>query len=195
MEIVSRIFKIPEKDWVKEVGRFWKAFYDVFDIELRNPSCGSHVHIKPSASEYTMVQLKSIAYAVVIYEKHILTILPPERRNYDYCQANTKVSPSLRDVFLHGRNKESYQILRQEIDKIHTPEKLYIFMQGGEEGSRRTLWNFQNLLPNETGTIEFRGISGVHSGQETVDWILFAIGFILLAIEEVRMCPDTPLLT
>ena len=193
MEIVSRIFKVPEKDWVDEVGRFWKVFYDGFDIELSNQSCGSHVHIKPSASEYTMVQLRSIAYAVVIYEKHILTILPPERRGYTYCQPNTKVSPSLEQVFWNGKNRASFETLRQEIGEIHTPEHLYMFMQGDEQGSRKALWNFKNLLPGSKGTIEFRGISGVHSGQETVDWILFALGFILLAIEEVRMGPDTPL--
>lgn len=46
------------------------------------------------------------------------------------------------------------------------------------------MWNFDNV--DGIGTIEFRGGPGLQSKSETIRWILFAVGFILLAIEEVR---------
>ena len=60
-------------------------------------------------------------------------------------------------------------------------------MQGDQEGGRYALWNFQNLKTHGIGTIEFRGLPGIHSAQETIHWILFAVGFVLLAEEEVRV--------
>ena len=58
-------------------------------------------------------------------------------------------------------------------------------MQGDQERGRHALWNFKNLNTPGSGTIEFRGLPGVHSAQETIHWILFAVGFLLLAEEEV----------
>ena len=58
-------------------------------------------------------------------------------------------------------------------------------MQGNQDDGRYVLWNFRNLVGG-TGTIEFRGIPEIHSGQETIHWILFAVGFLLLAQEKVR---------
>lgn len=176
---------IPKKDWMDEIAYFWEAFYKVFVLETSNPTCGSHVHVKPSGPGYGMETLKKIAYAVIIYEKHVLEILPSERRTHDYCRPNTQVSPELVRLFENGRSKYSYEKVRQEIRKIDTFPRLCTFMQGNEDGGRRVLWNFRNLLPSKSGTIEFRGISGVHSAQETIIWILFAVGFILLVSKEV----------
>ena len=110
-----------------------------------------------------MQELGQIAYATIIYEKHVLEILPKERRTHEYCRPNTNVSPALIRIFEGGRSKTSYEKAIRNV----------------------VLWNFKNLETPGSGTIEFRGLPGVHSGQETIHWILFAVGFILLAVEEV----------
>ena len=171
-----------------EIAHFWQAFYDDFEIETSNRTCGSHVHIAPLDSVYNIRQLRKIAYAAIIYEKHVLEILPQARRDQDYCRPNTNVAPELIDLFLHGMSKDSYAEVRQEINDINNTTELCTFMQGDD--SRYVLWNFRNTLPGGSGTIEFRGIPGVHSGQETIHWILFAVGFILLALEEVSKLKD-----
>lgn len=169
---------------MREIVLFWRAFDEVFEQEIDNESCGSHVHIKPGGQGYDMKGLRSIAYAVVIYEKHVLAFLPEKRRNHTYCQPNTEVSPTLKWIFRYGRSKSSYDDLRTQINHIHTPEELRTFMQGDQEGNRRVLWNFSNVSSG-IGTVEFRGGPVLHSAHRTIHWILFAVGFILLATEEV----------
>ena len=171
---------------MQEIGLFWDAFDNVFEQEMYNESCGSHVHVKPGSQKYDMKALRSIAYAVVIYEKHVLEFLPQERRNHYYCQPNTEVSPRLRRIFRRGRSKTSYNDLRNQIYAINTPDELCTFMQGDQEGNRKVLWNFSNVKSSgRLGTIEFRGGPALHSMASTIDWILFTLGFILLATEEV----------
>ena len=184
MEVVSRVFEIPQKDWMREIVRFWDIFYNVFDLETNNPQCGTHVHIRPLYSDYSMQALKQIAYAVIVFEKHVLEILPESRRNHDYCKPNTNRSPKLENIFRGGRNVKSYATLRNEINRINTPAELCTFMQGDSDRSRYVLWNLENII-GQSGTIEFRGIPETHSGQEVVLWVLFAIGFILHAQEQV----------
>lgn len=173
---------------MREIGLFWNAFDETFEQELRNESCGSHVHVRPMGLGYDLEELKRIAYAVVVYEKHVLEFLPEERKDHPYCNPNTKVSPALKRIFRHGRTRSSYDDLRDQIYDLDTSEELCTFMQGVQNGNRRVLWNFDNVS-DRTGTIEFRGGPGLHDKRETIRWILFAVGFILLAIEEVRDLP------
>ncbi|KAL6719420.1 hypothetical protein ACLMJK_003660 [Lecanora helva] len=191
MEIVSRTFEIPQKDWMVELGVFWDAFFTVFEMETSNEHCGSHVHVAPLGSAYDMSTLRQIAYAVIIYEKHVLEILPESRRGCHYCLPNTSVSPALKQLFRHGRNQKSYVQLRSELNDIDTPGELCIYMQGGQDGSRNVLWNFKNLEGSK-GTIEFRGLPGIRSAEETIHWVLFAIGFLLLAEEEDEFGSNMP---
>ena len=184
-----------------EIVLFWKGFNEVFEQEKYNQSCGSHVHVKPQG--FDMEDLRKVAYAVVVYEKHVLDFLPKERRNHPYCRPNTEVSPRLKRIFSRGRSKASYNDLRNQIYNIDKPEELCTFMQGDQEGHRKVLWNFSNVSSSGIGTVEFRGGPVLHDAVETIWWILFAIGFILLAIEEVCDLPlgsmldlgavDTPL--
>ena len=169
---------------MREIGLFWNAFDQVFVQEIGNQSCGSHVHVKPGGPGYDMHGLRRVAYAVVVYETHVLEFLPEERRNHHYCQPNTEISPSLKRIFRHGRSMDSYSNVRDRIYNIDTPEELCRFMQGDQEGNRRVLWNFSNLS-NGIGTVEFRGGPGLDDPNKTIHWILFALGFILLAMEEV----------
>ena len=172
---------------MREIKLFWDAFHEVFEQENNNQSCGSHVHIKPGDRSYNMKDLRSIAYAVVVYEKHVLEFLPEERRNHHYCNPNTEVSPRLRQIFRRGRSKASYNDLQEQILDIDTPEDLCTFMQGDQEDNRRVLWNFSNVRSSDgIGTIEFRGGPVLHTATRTIYWIEFAVGFILLATEEVK---------
>ena len=170
-----------------EIENFWEAFYEIFSIQTSNSTCGSHVHISPIGRGFEMGQLQRIAYAVIIYERHILEILSEANRKLDFCKPNTEVSPALMTVFKNGRNQSSYTTLKREIQKLQTRDQLCNFMQGKHNRSKYVLWNFQNLQNPDKNkeTIEFRGIPGVHSDQETIHWILFAVGFVLLAEEEV----------
>ena len=123
-----------------EVVAFWSAFYGIFKIETINKFCGTHVHVKPlGLAGYDMQELRQIAYATIIYEKHVLEILPKGRRRHDYCKPNTELSPALIKIFKGGRSKTSYEKARLEIGNIDTPAALCTFMQGDQERARYAL--------------------------------------------------------
>ena len=84
---------------MEEVVRFWSVFYNVFKVETSNQKCGSHVHVAPLNSGFDIGSLRQIAYAVIVYEKHVLEILPPQRRNQFFCKPNTTISPALKRLF------------------------------------------------------------------------------------------------
>lgn len=185
IEAVSRKFAIPRKDWMGELKSFWYAFNSAFTHEYCNESAGSHVHVAPLGPDFTLEDLRKIAFAVIIYEKHVLEFLPEARKNHSYCRPNTSVSPELRQIFSNGRSKASYATLNKVIKKLNTPSQVRELMQGTGDDNRRVLWNFANVTPGLTGTIEFRGGPALHNVSDTVAWVLFTLGFIMLALYEV----------
>lgn len=48
---------------------------------------------------------------------------------------------------------------------------------------RTFAWNFKNLLPGGTGTVEYRRPPGVQSANPCVDWVKLAITFVRAAIQ------------
>ena len=182
MEAVSPKFTTKNGHWIADIINFWEAFDHLFKLDSRNLSCGCHIHVAPRTRSYTLEELKTIAYAVVIYEKHIREFMKPERRGKHYCRTNTTLSPSLIRIFDPGTNRDTYSQFARELRAITTKETLCAFMQGEE---RRVIWNFRNIVPNGIGTVEFRGGPQLHTSQETIRWIMFAVGFIELALNEV----------
>lgn len=71
----------------------------------------------------------------------------------------------------------------RKIRAIKDANKLKDYLQR----DRYVLWNFGNTISTrDTGTIEFRGGRHLRDGFRTKRWIVFALSFIALAIEEVR---------
>ena len=182
MEAVSRKFSVRDEQWIAEVRKFWQAFSLVFNLEPHNTSCGCHIHVAPTTRTYTLQELKTIAYAVVIYEKHVRAFMKPERRGKHYCRTNTTLSPNLISIFRPGRSRATYGQVANHIRNLQTKQALCAFMQGDE---RRVLWNFRNTAQDGIGTIEFRGGPQLHTSEETMRWILFAVGFVQLALDQV----------
>ena len=169
------------KEWQAEISKFWEVFYEEFSLRNQEESCGCHIHIKPLGTDVTTIRLQRIAYAIVLFENHVLEILRAAERSLSYCRPNTKVSIELIEIFSNGKNPSAYEELAVELADPSTPGEIISLMQGDE---KYVLWNFRNITKAK-GTIEFRGAPGVHSAQETYHWILFALGFVLLALEEV----------
>ncbi|KAI1443410.1 hypothetical protein F5Y02DRAFT_222139 [Annulohypoxylon stygium] len=179
-EAVSPIFSTTER-WVDDIDAFWNAMSAVFHQPIRSPKCGSHIHISPGPPSYSgarrrfsLGQLKTIAFGIVVHEPLILQVLPSWRRNNSYCRPNTASSSRL------GGNRNSK---RQAIASARSPDQLIEIMQA----DRKVLWNFDNTLPGKSGTIEFRGGRGLRGRNRTGWWIAFAISFIHFVLLEVRI--------
>jgi hypothetical protein len=186
MEVVS-----PKLDTTQPVTRLLSEFWEAMRVHFnpqRDPSCGGHVHVTPVSlnNKFSLRSLKKIAFACIAYEDYVLSVLPPARRENQYCVVNSR-SPDagVRAVLLAGRSTESLARVAAHIRAAATEAELYVYMQG----NRYVLWNFQNIFPHPrtgrcTGTVEFRGGNQFLGTRGTLAWVAFVLGFITLALQE-----------
>ncbi|KAI1092384.1 putative amidoligase enzyme-domain-containing protein [Rostrohypoxylon terebratum] len=171
LEAVSPIFNTAER-WIDSIDAFWNALSAVFHQPIQSPKCGCHVHVSPGPrNRFSFGQFKTIAFGVIIYEPLVLQVLPPWRRNHDYCRPNTASSSCF------GVNRG---LNRQVIASARSLDQLIGLMQT----DRKVLWNFGNILPSKSGTVEFRGGRGLRGRNRTGWWIAFAISFIHFVLKE-----------
>lgn len=194
MEVVS-----PRLDTKQAVSRtlsdFWEAMRVHF-VPQRDASCGGHVHVTPVSlrNRFSLRSLKRVAFAALAYEDFVAAVLPAARRDNQFCRLNS-LSPEAGvrrpggALALAGGVK-SVAVLRRVADEIRAlpaEADLYLYMQG----NRYVLWNFQNIFPSPktgrcTGTVEFRGGNQFLNTRGTLAWVAFVLGFITLALKEVR---------
>ncbi|KAH6888077.1 putative amidoligase [Thelonectria olida] len=186
MEVVSP--RLDTKQHVSQIlSDFWEAMRVHFSPQ-RDISCGGHVHVTPVSrnNKFSLRTLKKIAFAAVAYEDFVADMLPPARRENQYCVANSRSDGSgLRASLTWGRSTPALQQVAKELLAKKTEAELCVYMQG----SRYVLWNFQNIIPNPktgrcTGTVEFRGGNQFLSTRGTLAWVAFVLGFITLAADE-----------
>lgn len=187
MEVVS-----PRLDTTQHVSRilgdFWEAMRVHFNPQ-KDTSCGGHVHVTPVSlnNKFSLRTLKKIAFATIVYEEFIATVLPPVRRENQYCKMNSKSEESgLYSSLAWGKSTAALAQVAAEILSKPNEMELYFYMQG----NRYVLWNFQNIFPNPktgrcTGTVEFRGGNQFLNTKGTLAWVAFVLGFITLATQEV----------
>ncbi|KAL2070252.1 hypothetical protein VTL71DRAFT_13278 [Oculimacula yallundae] len=177
--------------WEGQIELVWKAIRDLFRVKKHAISCGSHVHVAPVSRVFTLDELKLVAMFTIIHEDSILKILHTTRQNHKYCERNTKIGGTgLWDDFgevNHSRYKSAWRgnglkKCQQAIAKITTKSDLVAYVQGTE---RRVLWNFRNILPGGSGTVEFRGGRHLRGPKRTISWATFTIVFIDLALRSV----------
>jgi len=180
MECVSRIMKSDSR-WQPEIRTFWKILRELFNVQ-KTASCGTHVHVAPWQRRYSLAEVRTIAFACCYYERYIVSCMPTERRDYDYCRRNSKVVQRMGQLY---RKKTRGGLAQIATDILATTNfnEIIIYMQGSAEGNRRVLWNFRNLT--SSGTIEFRGGRHMRGSERTVRWISFVVVFILMALDEV----------
>lgn len=187
MEVVS-----PRLDTTQHISStladFWEAMHVHFNPQ-KDISCGGHVHVTPLSlnNKFSLRSLKKIAFATVVYEDFVASILPKARRENKYCKTNSQsLDSGLREALLWGKDAAALQRVAADIKSRTSETELWMYMQG----NRYVLWNFQNIFPNPktgrcTGTVEFRGGNQFLSTKGTLAWVAFVLGFITLALQEV----------
>ncbi|KAI0481571.1 putative amidoligase enzyme-domain-containing protein [Xylaria cf. heliscus] len=172
--------------WEVEIDKFWYAWSDVFEKPDASSLCGSHIHVSPFPTKaFSLSQLKDIAIGVICYEPLIQDLLPKCRQYNKYCHMNTLCSNRLQDMGSDDGD-ELRDVVHYISDWIEDEEELRNFMQesSGTRKDRYVLWNFDNILPGESGSIEFRGGHRLRDKEETRMWISFVVSFIHLCLEK-----------
>ena len=189
MEVVS-----PRLNTTLHVSRILSDFWEAMRVHFnpqRDISCGGHVHITPVSrkNRFSLGSLKKIAFACIVYEDFVHAMLPPARRDNQYCRLNSQSPHSGVYAVLAAWGKKSTASLKRvaaEIRGLPNETELCLYMQG----NRYVLWNFQNIFPHPktgrcTGTVEFRGGNQFLNTRGTLAWVAFVLGFITLAAKEV----------
>jgi hypothetical protein len=168
MEAVSPILAV-RGDWAQNIDTFWDGMRAVFHMPERSDSCGSHVHVSSGSNRrFGFTQLKTIAFGIVVFERLVLALLMSNRVHNRYCQPNTAGSVRLR------RCNGSRGAIAALIAGANDAETLRDIMQD----DRYVLWNFSNIVPGGSGTIEFRGGRFLRGEVRTKRWIAFTVAFI-----------------
>ncbi|EPE08056.1 swim zinc finger domain protein [Ophiostoma piceae UAMH 11346] len=169
IEAVSPILSTSE-DWQREIDKFWEGFHAVFHTPTPSPLCGSHYHISRGRNtSFTLGELKTIAFGVVLFESQLTKILVQQRRTNQYCTPNTASSAALKRAVSH-----SVGYLAATINSVRDTTSLCRLMQA----NRYVLWNFANIVPGKSGTIEFRGGRCLRGKFRTRAWVAFTVSFI-----------------
>jgi Putative amidoligase enzyme len=184
MESVSPKLK-SSNCWEIDIRNFWNAMREMFEVQ-KSPTCGTHVHLAPWERKYTLQEAKTIAFACCYYERYVISCLPKERRDYDYCRLNSMVATKMGKLY-QAKTSNGLAQIASDINALDDFDGLIGYMQGGLELERRkVLWNFRNLRDQSKGTIEFRGGRHLRGPRRAIAWITFAQVFILMALDEVR---------
>ncbi|KAK3897045.1 putative amidoligase [Staphylotrichum tortipilum] len=167
LEAVSPVMRV-RGPWEHEIDTYWAALRAVFHMPDRDDSCGSHVHISRGLHQhFTLRELKTIAYGVLLYEPLVTQLLLRSRRGNRFCRPNGQEARGLRVC-------QGLVARAGLIGGVVSAEGLRDVMQD----SRYVLWNFGNAVPGRSGTIEFRGGRGLRGEVRTKRWIAFAVAFI-----------------
>ncbi|KAI0411871.1 putative amidoligase enzyme-domain-containing protein [Xylaria grammica] len=186
VEVVSPTLSAPG-NWEDEVNMFWGAFANVFRLPDEPELCGCHIHVSLAPSgTFSLPELKKIAIGVVLYEPLIHHLLPLCHQDNKYCPQNTLRSQILKYVMESADGWSGDTIYDCVGLKIYDKQELGDFMQKGPSDStdRHPLWNFDNILPDQSGTVKFRGGHELRGPKETLKWISFVLSFIHLCSKE-----------
>ncbi|TGJ80069.1 hypothetical protein E0Z10_g8703 [Xylaria hypoxylon] len=178
MEAVSPVLSCRQ-DWEGEIDTFWTAMRVVFHMPERSTRCGSHIHLSRGwGKTFSLPQLKTIAFGIAIYEPLIVSLLMANRANNDYCKLNTENSSQLRQC-----GSDTWAIARL-IKSATNASMLKDIMQN----DRYVLWNFANIVPGSSGTIEFRGGRCLRGEIRTKRWIAFTISLLhaFLSMDDLK---------
>lgn len=97
-----------------------------------------------------------------------------------YCKPNTVNSSQLRPVV--SNNTAIANLIKGAANKTSLKKII--------QDNRYVLWNFENILPRKSGTIERRGGRCLRGEVRTKRWIAFTIPFIHAVLSMVRSAAD-----
>lgn len=161
-------------------ARWKKDIVEVFQILDRvcasiepNDSCGFHVHLSPEPTRvWTVPELQSICKAIVYFEPAMTTIHPTHRNGSFWAKTHSNEAKAFSGKDMAKNFKE--------IDKCKTIKDIIDLMNTGKNGevTRYWAWNFDNLGPDQIGTIEWRQPAAIKTAKGCIAWVELAVAFV-----------------
>ena len=135
---------------------------------MSDVTCGTHVHVSPGDSNWTLEQVKNVSRSILYFEEAFEVLLPPERRGNLECRSNRVEIPRL-------KNLPDLDDCFQKIRECATMKALVHLMNAKEENlsnvceelsgemavtERRYGFNLENLMPGKIGTVGMHFVPG-----------------------------------
>ncbi|KAF9644758.1 hypothetical protein BDM02DRAFT_3121338 [Thelephora ganbajun] len=184
IELVSPILHFNDGHFRDYVQGVWNRI-GALCVVATNESCGTHVHVSPS-NEYTSAQIKDVARAALYFEPAINALVPPLRRNNEFCK-NFLASNK------HFTGKTVEQAIAM-VDGVDDSRKAIIELMNPPdrltEPDRYYTWNFTNLVAGGFMTIEFRQGEGVITPAGALAWAEFVVTFVGAAVAVAKTYGD-----
>lgn len=139
-----------------------------YAVIISDITCGTHVHVSPGDSKWTLEQVKNVSRSVIYFEEAFEVLLPPERRGNRECRSNRIDNPKLKHLpdleacfqkiqecttikalihLMNAKEEDSFPVCEESTGEIAVTERCYGF-------------NFENLMEGKIGTI-----GGHHTSQ------------------------------
>ena len=129
----------------------WAKLLDFGKVRIDN-ECATHVHISPEVGkEWTLMQLKAVARAVLYFEEVFKAIVAPSRRKHKHTKFNKASNRRLQNA--------DFELCCMLIGECVNVEELVSLMQPPDSVNinagpdRHYAWNFQNAMDGKLGTI------------------------------------------
>lgn len=147
-----------------ELGSLWRSklrshfqIVESYAEIMSHVTCGTHVHVSPGGSEWTLDQVRNVSRSILYFEEAFELLLPPDRRANPQCVSNRIENPKLRHL-------PDLDTCCQKIHECTTIEALVHLMNanvidaknwygGVLYTDRRYGFNFENLLGGGLRTI------------------------------------------
>ncbi|KAK3299453.1 putative amidoligase enzyme-domain-containing protein [Chaetomium fimeti] len=195
------------RQWRQEIHQVFAAVAEEFEL-WTNSFCACHVHVSPGplkASKYTYDQLIQIGCASYFWEDALKTILPEERKNNRYAEANHTtfataeyngvphygwgpVFQSIRNAATSGKQWAARLDVSAEERAEYSLTMFACLMAGAkvtdhDPTDTATRYLSSNFLPlPRLGTVELRRQAGVASAQSAIYRALLALSLHVSAL-------------
>lgn len=161
LEFASPIINYePGSPWRQNLRSHFQILESYATI-MSDVTCGTHVHVSPADSKWTLEQVKNVSRSILYFEEAFEVLLPPERRGNQECRSNRVENPKLKSL-------PDLESCCEMIQECATVKALVHLMNAKEEDldnvceesngeravtERRYGFNFENLLDGGIGTI------------------------------------------
>lgn len=161
LEFASPIMSFePGSPWRQNLRSHFKIVESYAKI-MSDITCGTHVHVSPGDSEWTLGQVKNVSRSILYFEEAFEVLLPPERRGNRQCRSNRIDNPKLKHL-------PDLEACFEEIQECSSTKALIHLMNAKEEDPSNVCeqsngemavtercygFNFENLMEGKIGTI------------------------------------------
>lgn len=161
LEFASPIIRYEQgSSWRQDLHSHFQILESYAEI-MTDVTCGTHIHVSPGDSEWTLEQVKNVSRSILYFEEAFEVLLPPERRGNRECRSNRFENPKLKHL-------PDLAACFQKVHQCTTIKALVHLMNAKEEDPSRVSeesngekavtercygFNFENLMEGKIGTI------------------------------------------